>query len=351
MKEKVSVSEICICGGGSLGHVIAGFLSATTSLKVNVLTSRPLAWSDSLTINTIDGKQLDGKLHKVSADPAEVVSPAQVVLLCLPGTAIRQELEKIKAAVRPGTFVGSVFCSTGFFFEALDVLPEDVFLWGFQRVPFIARTEEYGHSANLLGYKSELKIAVERCSEAEKTNFCTFIEMAFNTSTELLGNYLEASLTNSNPLLHTSRLYTMFGEWREGVTYPRQSHFYAEWTDEAAALYIAMDKELFRLLDALPVTKGFLAPVLEYYESHDAHSLCEKLSSIPSFKPILSPMKDLAEGAWVPDFDSRYFIEDFGFSLRYIYELCAKHDIDAPHINKVYHWGVSVINQYSKTTL
>lgn len=333
---------ICICGGGSLGHVVAGYLAATKPVKVNVLTQRPERWSREIVVDTPDGRVLHGGLNVVSSDPAEALSGVDVVLLCLPGFAIRDELIKIRPYLNKDTYVGSVFSSTGFFFEAMKILGDDVPLWGFQRVPFIARTEEYGHSAHLLGYKSAHNIAVERCNDKE--GFRALIESLFDAPVTLLSNYYEASLTNSNPLLHTSRLYTMFGGENEGRVFPRMILFYEEWTVEAAQLLIDMDEEFFTILRYLPVSEGYLPRILDYYESHDAESLARKLSSIQGFKGITSPMTETAEG-WVPDFASRYFTEDFPYGLRYIWELAHQLNIDVPYIDKVYNWGVSKLRR------
>lgn len=333
---------ICICGGGSLGHVVAGYLAATKPVKVNVLTQRPERWSREIVVDTPDGRVLHGGLNVVSSDPAEALSGVDIVLLCLPGFAIRDELIKIRPYLNKDTYVGSVFSSTGFFFEAMQLLDEDIPLWGFQRVPFIARTEEYGHSAHLLGYKSAHNIAVERCDDKE--GFRALIESLFDAPVTLLSNYYEASLTNSNPLLHTSRLYTMFGGENEGRVFPRMILFYEEWTVEAAQLLIDMDEEFFTILRYLPVSEGYLPRILDYYESHDAESLARKLSSIQGFKGITSPMTETAEG-WAPDFASRYFTEDFPYGLRYIWELAHQLNIDVPYIDKVYNWGVSKLRR------
>ena len=333
---------ICICGGGSLGHVVAGYLAATKPVKVNVLTQRPERWSREIVVDTPDGRVLYGGLNVVSSDPAEALSGVDVVLLCLPGFAIRDELIKIRPYLNKDTYVGSVFSSTGFFFEAMQLLNEEVPLWGFQRVPFIARTEEYGHSAHLLGYKSAHNIAVERCDDKE--GFRALIELLFDAPVTLLRNYYEASLTNSNPLLHTSRLYTMFGGENEGRVFPRMILFYEEWTVEAAQLLIDMDEEFFTILRYLPVSEGYLPRILDYYESHDAESLARKLSSIQGFKGITSPMTETAEG-WAPDFASRYFTEDFPYGLRYIWELAHQLNIDVPYIDKVYNWGISKLRR------
>ncbi len=335
------MKSICICGGGSLGHVVAGYL-ASKGNKVNILTSRPEQWNDTLTINAVGGRTFNGHLNQVSSIPADVIPEVQIVLFCLPGYANRSELEKIKESLTEGTFVGCVFSSTGFFFEAQKILPETIPLFGFQRVPFIARTAEYGHSANLLGYKNAHKIAVERATEEKKEDFRQWLEEVLEVPVRLLANYFEASITNSNPLLHTSRLYTMFKDWQPGVTYPRMVYFYEEWTEEAADIYIRMDKELALLLDKLPVTPGFLPNVLDYYESHDAISLCNKLRSIQGFKGITSPMVEVSDGKWVPDFKSRYFTEDFGYGLKYLWELAHQNGVPTPMIDEVYEWGSNI---------
>jgi hypothetical protein len=53
-------------------------------------------------------------------------------------------------------------------------------------------------------------------------------------------------------------------------------------------------------------------------------------------------MKQTPNG-WVPDFESRYFTEDFPFGLRFIYELAHLNNINTPNIDKVYQWGISKI--------
>ena len=332
MKEE----KVCICGGGSLGHVVAGYLAARKEVRVNVLTQRPSCWKSSLQINTPEGDVLNGALSLVTDNPELALKDCTIVLLCLPGFAIREQLHKIKPYLTEQTYVGSVFSSTGFFFHAMEILDQKIPLWGFQRVPFIARTTRYGESANLLGYKNAHNIAVERSTDKE--NFRARIESLFDAPVRLLDNFYEASLTNSNPLLHTSRLYTMFGCENEGKVFPRMILFYEEWTRQAAQLLINMDEEFFRLFDVLPVSKGYLPRILDYYESHDAESLARKLSSIQGFKGISSPMVQ-CEGGWKADFSSRYFTEDFPYGLHYIWKLAHEHAIHTPNIDKVYEWG------------
>ena len=333
------MKRICICGGGSLGHVIAGYLSAKKDLEVNILTQRPQLWKHELQISTPEGDTLCGKLNTVSDKPKEALHEVDIVLLCLPGYAIKSELLKIKPYVNERTYVGTVFSSTGFFFEALEILDNDVPLWGFQRVPFIARTNVYGESAHLLGYKTSHNIAVEHCEDKER--FRSQIEKLFDAPVHLLNNYYEASFTNSNPILHPSRLYTLFKDWNKNVYYDHQFLFYEEWTNEASELLITLDKELFSVLAKLPVAPDFLMPILPYYESTDAESLTRKIRSINGFKGLTTPLI-FSEKGWQPDLNSRYFREDFMHGLRYIHQEAHNLGIEVPMMNKVYNWGVEV---------
>lgn len=331
--------NICICGGGNLGHVISGYLGAKPDVNVGILTRHPGRWGRQIEVTLPNGSSLIGNLGIVTADAAMVIPQADIVLFCLPGMYIHSEIEKIKPFLKSNTVVGTVVSSTGFFFQAHELIPKQP-IFGFQRVPFIARTEQYGHKACLLGFKSELKVVIEHTAHAEALR-CE-LERLFDTPVGLLNSFYEVSLSNSNPLLHTSRLYSMWKDWHTGVFYPRQSLFYEEWTPEAAQLYIDMDKEFQHLLRALGVDKDSIPPVLEYYESNDALSLCAKIRSIQAFKGIMSPMIEMPQG-WIPDIHSRYFTEDFGYGLSFIHKLGAQSDIAMPNIDKVFIWGQNII--------
>ena len=332
------MKKICICGGGNLGHVVAGFLAAHGDCEVSLLTRHPERWQQQLEITTPAGTILHGAIGKITSDPQDVIPQADIVLLCLPGFSIREVLQQIAPALTPGTAVGSIVSSTGFFFEAFKILSKDTPLFGFQRVPFISRLKEYGRSADLLGYKPDLSIAIEQTADKEALR--ATIEKLFRVPVQLLSSYYEVSLTNSNPLLHPSRLYSLWKDWHEGIVYPEQSLFYEQWTDEASRYLIQMDEEFNQLLDVLPVTKGSIPTILDYYESHDAASLTDKLQSIQAFKGIKSPMKQV-EGGYVPDFESRYFTEDFPYGLQIVQRLAHEHGIKTPMMDKILRWGLT----------
>ena len=328
--------KICICGGGNLGHVCAGFLANRGNL-VSLLTTKPGRWNSELEIVAPDGV-FTGKLTLISSNPEEVIPQAEMVLVCLPGFAIQDELEIIKPHLSNEAIVGTVVSSTGFFFEALKVVSSDIPLFGFQRVPFISRIIEYGKKAELKGYKESLHVAIENTSEKE--SFREKLEKLFEKPVTLADNYYEVSLSNSNPLLHPSRLYTMWKDWQPGIVYPRNPQFYAEWTIEASTLLIKMDDEFQQLLKVLGLKPGRIPTILNYYESTDAITLTQKLHNIRAFQGIPSPMKEVKSG-WIPDFTSRYFTEDFPYGMRFIVETAHEQNVEIHTIEEVYQWGLT----------
>ena len=324
--------KICICGGGSLGHVCAGVMASQQDVELNILSGHPERWQKTITVTDLDGKQFVAKINRISSKPEEVVTGQDIILLCLPGYLIEKTLRDIKPFVGKAA-VGTVVSSTGFFFFAHDILGKDAKLFGFQRVPFISRVAEYGKTANLLGYKSSLAAVLENIEERE--SFRRELERLFMTPVSLLNSFYEVALSNSNPILHTGRLYSMF-HGREDEVFDHNILFHKEWTDEASQLLIDMDAEFFQLLDKLNVHS--LPTLLDYYESTDASSLTRKIQSIPAFQTITSPMKQVEDG-WMVDFGSRYFTEDFPFGLRWIRNVALTSEISTPIINNVYSWG------------
>lgn len=328
--------KICICGGGNLGHVCAGFL-ANRGHQVSILTTKPERWNPEFEIVAPDGI-FTGRISLISSDSKEVIPQAEMVLVCLPGYAIHDELVKIKPYLSKETIVGSVVSSTGFFFEAFKVLPSDIPLFGFQRVPFISRIIDYGKKAELKGYKETLHVAIENTSEKEPIR--AKLEKLFEKPVSIADSYYEVSLSNSNPILHPARLYTMWKDWQPEIIYPRNPQFYAEWTVEASTLLLKMDDEFQHLLKVLGLKPGCIPTILDYYESTDAVSLTQKLHDIKAFQGIPSPMKEV-EGGWIPDFSSRYFIEDFPYGMRFIVETAHEQNVEIPTIEAIYQWGLS----------
>lgn len=327
---------ITICGGGALGHVTAGVCGSRENVTVNILSNRPELWHDSVSVSDPGGKNFTGRLQRVSADPGEVIPQSDIVYLCVPGYLIEATLRKILPFLNPASSVGACVSSSGFFFAAERVLPEETRLFGFQRVPYIARVREYGKSASLLGYKPVLKLAVKNIPDPEALR--DRLSGLLLTPVELLPNLFDAALTNSNPILHPSRLYGLWHDWKPGTVYPKQAFFYEEWDLFSAETLIACDEEFFAVRGKTVATPGGLPRLLDYYESSNAAELARKLRSIPAFRTIVAPMVK-TEGGYLPDWGNRYFLEDFPYGLGIVKKLAEEHRVHVPTIDKILGWA------------
>lgn len=332
--------RICVCGGGGLGHTCAGVLSNRPGVVVDMLTNHPEKWNHEFVVNMPDCSNVIGKLDVVTSNPKDVIPYADLIFFCLPAFMVEEEVLKIKPYLQKNTTVGAVVGNTGFFIYSHQHLPKGSKLFSFQRVPYVSRVVEYGKEANLLGYRDKLIMAVENIEDKE--SFRYQVEDLFGEETELADSYYEVTLSNSNPILHTGRLYTMWKDWN-GKPFDRCSLFYKEWTEEASQLEIEMDKEFFTLLKKLNVSTKHIETLLDHYESRNAKEMTAKLQSIVSLSTILSPMKRIDNG-WIPDFKSRYFTEDFPFGLKTIFDLAKQNHVVCPNIERVYVWGSSKVS-------
>ena len=333
------MKEICICGGGSLAHVIACTL-ASKGYTVHILTNNPEKWSSSLFVDTIDGKEITGNLSKISNDPKDVIPQSEMILFCLPGFAIHDVLLKIKDDISPKTIIGSIVSNTGFFIMAKAVLKNKFGLFGLQRVPYIARLNHYGKSAHLYGYKKELKVAftgIENTSDISAE-----LEKMFDTPVVTLKNILEATLLNSNPILHPSRLYNLFHDWTPSRVYEKEVLFYSNWNDESSKLLIECDNEFQTIISKLPINPNAVPSLLKHYESSDAASLTKKMQSITAFKNIKAPLLPVENG-FVLDTNNRYFTEDIVYGLTIIKCIASILNVPTPHNDKLLEWGQEIV--------
>lgn len=324
------MKRICICGGGALGLLMAAVLSNKKDCSISLLTGHPQLWSNDVSAYDSNGQIYKGHIDRISDCAQDVIPSSDVVLLCVPGFLIEKTLLLIQPYISSQA-VGTIVSSTGFFFFAHKIFPSSVPLYGFQRVPYIARVDTYGRIANLLGYKKQLYMATENLPSTFEQQWSEWLQV----SIEHLDNYLQASLSNSNPLLHPARLYGMWHNLTENTYYKNNIFFYADWDEYSSEIYIQMDNEFQQLCQILNVK---VEPVLQYYESTDAISLTNKLRSIAAFRTILAPMVKYEKG-WRPDFKSRYFTEDFPFGLQLVKDLAEKHHLKTPIIDTVLNWG------------
>ena len=335
---------VCICGGGSQGHISTGVIGSNSDYTVNVFTRKPNLWSKDFVTIDLSGKEYHASINTITNDPA-IVSQSDIVLICLPGYAICEQLQKIKSYLMPHTIVGSVFGGSGFFIQVQKVLGDKTQCFALQRVPYTGRPLEYGHSARLKGYKPYLKVAMMNIKEPASDDIVKMLEEWYHTPVYKLSHYLEATLSNSNPILHPCRLYVLFKDWTLDKVYTRIPFLYdVDWDDESSELWVACDNELREIIRKYPIDEKEIPSVLEYYGCADTKQLTAKMQSIEPFKGVQPHMIEV-EGGYKLDVGHRYFIEDIPYGLVLIKTFAEKVQVSTPHIDRILEWAQRVMDK------
>lgn len=327
--------NITVIGGGNIGTVLLGELSADTQNRVSLLTSKPEAWHRKIEVLYSEtGETLYGELAEITNDAA-VTAKADLVFIAVPSNALPATVQRILPYVQAGAVICVLPGSGGAEFVCRPLIEKGCVFCGLQRVHCIARLKEYGKSVYVLSRKQEITVAA--IPRAHSAKIAELLGSLFRMPCRALDNYLAVTLTPSNPILHTTRLYSMFRDYKDGVRYPRNILFYAEWDMPSSEMLIACDAELQTLCRKLPLDLSEVISLKIHYESDTPEKMTKKISGIPAFQGILSPMVAEKDG-FVPDFTSRYFLEDFPYGLCIIKSFLKIANVQSPHIDCVLQW-------------
>lgn len=165
-----------------------------------------------------------------------------------------------------------------------------------------------------------------------------FLSGLWNIPCTALPNYLSVTLTPSNPILHTTRLRTIFADYENGKIYDRNLLFYGEWSDASSELLIACVgelQEMLRIMNRLDLQD--VRSLKIHYESETVDAMTKKLSGIKSLHNLAPPMKQV-NGGWILDFSLRYFTADFPYGFAIIEELAGVLGFEAPNIKNTMDW-------------
>jgi opine dehydrogenase len=329
----MSTPSICVCGGGHIAHAIVAYV-AHKGLDVSVFTRRPAEWGRRITGILPDGREIAGDIRQASDDP-RVVAGADVVLVTVPKFGTAEVVGKIGPFLSRGQVLVAIPGGAGFDWMTMPLARRGVEIACLQRVPIISRTEKYGESVAIKGYRKELKMVA--LPDGAYGKIQVLIEKLFDTPVKKMTCFLSLTLNSSNPILHPARFTTLLKDWRSGVVYPRSPLFYEDWDDAASAALIGADAELMEISRLIPEVWVDAVPVCEYYEAAGVAALTAKIRSIPAFKGIQSPMRKSGAG-WIPDLASRYFTEDVPYGTVPIKAIAELAQVKTPIIDGFIEW-------------
>lgn len=332
--------KITVVGAGNIGTQFAVHCAAKGHRTV-LFTSRPELIHRHIDIINDEGVcTLKGELALATNNPEEAFANADCIFITYPANMMKSIARTVHQYAKKNALIGVVPGNGGSECAFRACIEDGMTFFGIERVPAIARLVEKGRAVRSTGYRQELHVASIPASEVDKC--CSLVNGIFDIPCSPIPQFLNLTMTPSNPILHTARLKSMFRDYHEGVVYKHIPLFYEEWDDDSSRLLIECDEEVQEICRALPdFDLRFVKSLRVHYESPTIEMMTQKISSIPAFKGIKTPAVAV-EGGWIPDFHSRYFTADFSYGLTVIHQIARFAGVKTPKIDEVMQWYKSI---------
>lgn len=328
--------NITIVGGGNIGTQFAVHC-AEKGHGVTIFSNKFSLFERTLKIVDSQNNVIhSGEIRQATNDGNLAFNHADLVFITTPAFMANSVAEQIFPFIKDNASIVLVPGTGGMECPFRKFLSKGCSIFGLQRVPSVARLVEYGKVVCAEGYRDTLYLGA--LPLASTSRGCEIIESIFDMPCKPLPNFLNLTLTPSNPILHTSRLYSLFNDYSKGVVYDRVPLFYEEWDNQTSEILLPCDKEVQEICATLSdFDLSYVKSLKIHYESQTAQQLTDKIRSIKSFKGLPTPMKQV-EGGYIPDFSSRYFIADFSYGLCIIHQIAQLAKVETPNIDVLLSW-------------
>lgn len=318
-----------------MGLCLLGYLSRKTVNLVLYTSSDKMYGKAILLKNCYNRDEYPVSGFTVTSSLEEAFRDTDLVLCTYPAFLRKSFIDKIEHIINPDAILCFVPGYGGAEYSCTELIKRGVSVCGFQRVPYVARCETVADRlvANILSIKHRLFVSAIPASRTIR--IVSIIESLLDIPVTPLDEYLAVTLSPSNPLLHISGLYNVFGKMGKHTVFPHELKFYDEWNDTTSELLMTYDDELHSICDSLKphFNLNEVVPLSKYYESPSPQQMTEKLKSIEPFKVVKVPLKRVSENEYVVDLESRMFAEDFPFGVCIFKALAKLTGTDTPIID------------------
>lgn len=361
--------QVCVCGGGNAAHVMAADLG-NRGYAVNLYApfcppggvpeaekfNSQMA-AEGIKINYVnEGRSAHGKPAVVAADPAKCIPGSKFIFIPLPVFAHRPTLLDIVPHCDADATVIAMPATGCFDWTGSQLLKElgktSITLAGVAPLPYVCRMTEYAKEVNLMGIKDQVGLATLPSGRVDAV--ATVVEKILNLRSGAVRypSFLPITLTPTNPIMHTGRLYGMFGAppgWREKKL-DRMIKFYDECDDLSNEWLHRLNDENQAVAKAceeqIPGSIGGQVKNINEFlkwaygddiSKWDTCGDCYRTNK--QFAGVGSPMTEVSAGKWEPDFKNRYFTEDFPFGLIANRGLAELLGVKTPDMDTVIEWA------------
>jgi hypothetical protein len=349
-------ARIAVCGMGNLGHVFAGVLSARSDVSVSVLVSsedraneirKGLEVEGGIRVLRDEGDIL-GRPHTITHQPEIAINDADLVILCVPSHCHLRLLRKVAPWMKEGSYVTCAPSWGGFNWKAQTVLEETgkgIGVFGIGGIPWMCKLQKPGAAVRVSGTKQINALLPLRASDSVFATdlMSCLLEMPMID----MGNFLNLTLAPGNQILHPGIMYALFKDWT-GEPFSEAPLFYEGLSQEGVEILQAMNDEL------VAAAAGIHAQVPDYWMSAtvslhlgirlgyedqiaDPSTLRSAIVTNKAYQGIRAPMRPGPNGL-VPDFDSRFFLEDIPHGMAIVKGIAEIAGIETPVHDRVLSW-------------
>ncbi len=364
--------NVTICGGGNGVHAMAGLVPAYGKFnEVNILSIFPgegdkfnaAAQSQGGEVRVTRCKEgpngedllVKGKPNKITGDPS-VVANSDVIVFVVPAFAHGGYLEAIKPYIKksgskaPGgrVLVGAMPGGSGFDIQAQSVLGQEIFnnisLFALETLPWAVRLTEYGKSADILGTKLVVDMAVT------PTNIGKEVTAAIQN---LMGAELpklntipsQLAITLSLAYWHPTITWGCYRNWDGKTPFDKPPLFY-EGADQATGVMLCkISDEVDDMKRELETRFGLnltgLYSVTDWITRTYGDDIADKsclhrmMNTNKGYQGLTHPMLETGDGKFMPNFKYRYLSEDVPNGMVVTKGIAELLDVPTPNMDTI----------------
>lgn len=360
------MATVTVCGGGNAAHVLIP-LAHDAGWDVNVYASfgkeaeqlrEGIARAGGLRVRFDDGREVIGYPQIISADPAQVIPGASLILIALPAFAHGPTLEAIAPYLDSGAVVGALPARGGFDYQAKAILRragKAPHFFGLQTLPWACRISRYGEEVTVLGTKAVVDLASSPTAAA--VTLAEQLSVLLQVSFHPISSFLALTLANTGQIIHPGIMYGLcYG--REEATYALEEvpHFYQGVDAFTASKLQGISDDIQRLAAALArsVPEFEPADVLPLYDwvcrvytgdIADETTLMGAFVTNRAYAGLRLPVHPVGNDRYRVDFTARYLAEDVPYGLVVVHGIARLAGMELPAVDSVIRWAEKQLNQ------
>ena len=362
------MKRLVICGGGNSAHTLIPLLSDSI-FDVSIYTSRPECWAKTIELEwhgsdrQVLGKY-SGDLKMASNNPEELFPNADYIVFCMPVHKYRVALREIAPYLNKEKTVvlGTVFGQGGWNWMVDEICKQyslkNIVAFSFGLIPWISRTEEYGHKGITYGCMTENYAAVYPRHYYNQIDEEFFNQVCYRWfgkgKVDQSENFISLTLSVDNQIIHTARCYAFHKQY--GRTWERKEDvplFYRSFDDTAADIMKGIDHDYSKIRETIKLKypeKRFKHMVdyltLEYF-SHKywSRDIKDSILSSQTLHSITTPVVQNEQGKWEIDSNHRFFLDDIYYGNCIAKWMAEQLLIETPTIDEILHWAQEVRNE------